>query len=56
MIALPYTCEGHAAGCTMIRCVNKPKPKGLMLILAYAIAVPVWLLSAPLALVADLFD
>lgn len=30
------------------------KPKGIMLVLAYAVAVPIWLLSAPFIIIGDL--
>lgn len=38
--------------CTCVR----ERPVGLMLVLAYVVAVPVWLLSAPMVIVLNLLE
>jgi len=34
----------------------KIRPKGLLLVLAYAVAIPVWVLSMPLIVVASVLE
>lgn len=38
----------------MVSCDGNRKPKGVWLIVAYAVAVPIWLLSAPLIAIGGL--
>jgi hypothetical protein len=38
----------------MANSIVTTKPKGVMLVFAYAIAVPIWLLSAPFIIIGDL--
>ena len=38
----------------MVSCSVTTKPKGIMLAVAYAIAVPIWVLSAPFIVIGNL--
>jgi hypothetical protein len=38
----------------MISCRVSRKPKGVLLVLAYVVAVPIWILSAPLVAIGGL--